>query len=186
MARLNETTCESVPEHEKKTLATIDATKAAGNAAETTAASAATAPAKPDAGPDQLWEDMITNGIEQIQPQFKKSADDWTCIFNPHVPCELDVGLIHTFSMDSAVCHAKFSKDGRRLASACNLKAQVFDVLTGSKMAKLQHPDNSEDKCYVRRVCFSDDGKYLVTGSEDSLVRVRIPIQNHSSYRRGI
>jgi WD40 repeat protein len=33
---------------------------------------------------------------------------------------------------------------------------------------------NSQGDLYIRSVCFSPDGKYLATGAEDKLIRVRV------------
>lgn len=105
--------------------------------------------------------------------QSNKPRDDWFVVFNPTVARQLDVDLVHTLSHDSVVCCARFSMDGKYMATGCNKTAQVYDVLSGEKIWILDTPENYVEN-YIRALCFSPDGKYIVTGSEDKLIRVNI------------
>lgn len=112
-----------------------------------------------------------------MPPHAKKSRDDWFVIFNQAVPRVLDVDLVHTLNHDSVVCYARFSADGKYVATGCDRSVQIYDVATGEKLCVLQDDsiaDNGGD-VYVRSLCFSPDGKYLATGGEDRLIQVRLP-----------
>ena len=115
--------------------------------------------------------------IDQIPQHYKKTADDWVCVFSQNVPRNLDIDLVHTLVHDSVVCCVRFSADGKYVATGCNKSAQIYDVQTGEKLCVLQ--DNSVDMSgdlYIRSVCFSPDGRYLATGAEDKLIRVSSPL----------
>lgn len=113
---------------------------------------------------------------DQLPPNQKREGPDWYAVFNPRIRRVLDVDLVHNLLHESVVCCVRFSSDGRYVATGCNRSAQIFEVSTGSQVAKLQ--DDSVDKdgdLYIRSVCFSPDGKYLATGAEDKQIRVRYP-----------
>jgi glucose repression regulatory protein TUP1 len=112
--------------------------------------------------------------IEHLPPHCKKQGPDWFMVWNQHVPRLLDVDLVHTLDHTSVVCCVRFSHDGQYVATGCNRSAQIYDVQTGEQKCLLQ--DESADvsgDLYIRSVCFSPDGKYLATGAEDKLIRVR-------------
>jgi WD40 repeat protein len=111
--------------------------------------------------------------FDAVAPEFKKSGDDWNVIFNPQVQRVLDVDPVHTLFHDSVVCHVRFSQDGRYVATGSNRFVRIFDVSTGEEVHALacSTTDITEDN-YVRSVCFSPNGKYLATASEDKAVRV--------------
>lgn len=117
--------------------------------------------------------------IEHLPPHAKKQGSDWHVVYNLQAPRSLDVDLVHTLDHTSVVCCVRFSHDGRYVATGCNRAAQIYDVQTGEKKCVLQDDtviDASGD-LYIRSVCFSPDGKYLATGAEDKLIRVReIPL----------
>lgn len=111
--------------------------------------------------------------LERLPAHQKKVEADWFAIFNPEVQRVLDVELLHTLQHESVVCCVRFSHDGKYVATGCNRSAQIFDIVTGSKICILQ--DESVDSIgdlYIRSVCFSTDGRYLATGAEDKLIRV--------------
>ena len=104
--------------------------------------------------------------LERLPAHQKKVEADWFAIFNPMVPRVLDVDLVHTLQHESVVCCVRFSHDGKYVATGCNRSAQIFDVVTGTKLFTLQ--DESVDAVgdlYIRSVCFSPDGRYLATGA---------------------
>lgn len=111
--------------------------------------------------------------LERLPLHQKKVEGDWFAIFNPQVQRVLDVELLHTLTHESVVCCVRFSHDGKYVATGCNRSAQIFDVVTGTKVCHLQDEgvDNQGD-LYIRSVCFSPDGLYLATGAEDKLIRV--------------
>ncbi|KAG6027215.1 transcriptional regulatory protein rco1 [Claviceps sp. Clav32 group G5] len=107
-----------------------------------------------------------------------KVRDGWSAYFNPDVKRVLDVELVQTLNHDSVVCCVCFSHDGEYIATGSNKLAQIFDAHDGRKVCVLEiqrDSDNAQDKSadlYVRGLCFSPDGRSLVIGSEDGLVRV--------------
>ncbi|CCX11327.1 Similar to Transcriptional repressor rco-1; acc. no. P78706 [Pyronema omphalodes CBS 100304] len=120
----------------------------------------------------------VSNNLADIDPERvpasqRKEGNDWFAIFNPRVPRQLDVDLVHTLDHHSVVCCVRFSADGKYVATGCNRSAQIFDVSTGQKVTTLQ--DDSVDRdgdLYIRSVCFSPDGRFLATGAEDKQIRV--------------
>jgi general transcriptional corepressor TUP1 len=126
----------------------------------------------------------VGNALGELDPDavpahHKKQGNDWLAIFNPQVQRVLDVDMVHSLAHDSVVCCVRFSYDGKYVATGCNRSAQIFDVATGEKVCVLEDqsvndPMGNTD-LYIRSVCFSPDGRYLATGAEDKLIRVRSP-----------
>eukprot|EP00164_Ancoracysta_twista_P018092 GFYU01031139.1.p1 GENE.GFYU01031139.1~~GFYU01031139.1.p1 ORF type:complete len:519 (-),score=140.25 GFYU01031139.1:141-1574(-) len=109
----------------------------------------------------------------------KKAASEWLVVPNPSDPIpKLSVQLKHSMVHESVVCSVKFSPDGKYMATGCDQVAQVFSVDTGECVCVLtdSKPPTSQsdeaDDSYIRSVCFSPDGKYLVTGAEDCTVKL--------------
>ncbi|KAG6093925.1 transcriptional regulatory protein rco1 [Claviceps sp. LM220 group G6] len=111
----------------------------------------------------------------------RKVRDEWSAYFNPDVKRVLDVELVRTLDHDSVVCCVRFSPDGKYIATGSNRSAQIFDAQDGRKVCIFEiqcDGDDAQDKSafqcvnFVRSLCFSPDGRYLVTGSTDKLVRI--------------
>lgn len=92
---------------------------------------------------------------------------------------DMKVNLQNSFVHDSVVCCVQYSWNGEYLATGSNRSAQIFDVQTGSKVAVFARddgtahdPDEVIQDSYVRAVCFSPDGNWLITGAEDHVVKV--------------
>ncbi|KAJ2724617.1 general transcription repressor [Coemansia sp. Benny D115] len=110
---------------------------------------------------------------DTVPANMKREGVDWFVIFNPKVPRALNIEHVHTLDHTSVVCCVKFSNDGKLLATGCNRTTQIWNVATGAKECALSDenaPKNGD--LYIRAVCFSPDGKYLVTGAEDKQIRV--------------
>ena len=108
----------------------------------------------------------------EVPSASKKEGYDWLIVYNPKVPRLINVDLLHNLDHSSVVCCVKFSCDGKFLATGSNHVAQVFEVTSGTKVCTLSEDNEKEGDLYIRSVCFSPDGKTLVTGAEDKLVRI--------------
>lgn len=90
----------------------------------------------------------------------------------------MKVSLQHSLTLDSVVCCVRYSWDGQYLATGSNRSAHIFDATTGQSVATFskdtsnQGEDASCSDSYVRAVCFSPDGNWLITGAEDHVVKV--------------
>ncbi|KAL4724047.1 hypothetical protein ACLX1H_008652 [Fusarium chlamydosporum] len=102
---------------------------------------------------------------------IRGDKNDWDCITNPQVPCILTVAPRHFIPAASMVTCTNFSPDGKRIAAGGNKAASIFDVRTGLILREFSH-SSDEEVMYVDIVCFSPDGNYLATGSEDYSVRI--------------
>ena len=90
----------------------------------------------------------------------------------------MNLELQNSLTLDSVVCCVRYSWDGNFLATGSNHSAHIFDSSTGQNVATFSKdsPTNRDDgngtDSYVRAVCFSPDGKWLITGAEDHVVKV--------------
>lgn len=91
---------------------------------------------------------------------------------------DMKVSLQNSFSHDSVVCCVRYSWNGEYLATGSNRSAHIFDVNSGQRVAVFSKDDGTEmddasgSDSYVRAVCFSPDGNWLITGAEDHVVKV--------------
>lgn len=88
------------------------------------------------------------------------------------------VSLQNSLSLDSVVCCVRYSWDGHLLATGSNRCANIFEASSGRPVATFtkdggnDRDDGASNDSYVRAVCFSPDGKWLITGAEDHVVKV--------------
>jgi hypothetical protein len=131
-------------------------------------------------GPLNYQAPRIGNELASLNPddlpaEQKRVGADWFAVFNPELPRVLDIKLLHNLTHESIVCCVRFSADGKYVATGCNWSAQIFDANTGREVCKLQDDSvDKEDDMYIRSICFSPDGRYLVAGSGDKLIRVSL------------
>lgn len=128
-------------------------------------------------------------------------SEDWA-VYHGRSPngsqVTMKVDLQSSLSLNSVVCCVRYSWDGQLLATGSNRSAHIFDAATGQlaatfskdaggsaesnnksngNIASKVNPTSSEDAnaandSYVRAVCFSPDGNWLITGAEDHVVKV--------------
>lgn len=113
-------------------------------------------------------------------PPPSQAEHDWY-VFQGHThtgaPVNMKVSLQHTIPLDSVVCCVRYSWDGQFLATGSNHAAHIFDANTGKRVATFSKDNGAPEEHhgtdrYVRAVCFSPDGNWLITGAEDRMVRV--------------
>lgn len=112
-----------------------------------------------------------TDGAKETAPP----SGEWNLTFNTNVKKHLDINLLHDLDHNSVVCCARFSANGKYLATGCKQSAQLFDVETGQKLQTFADSDpNSPNQGdpYVRSVCFSPDSTVLATGAEDRTIKL--------------
>lgn len=113
----------------------------------------------------------------QHPAQTTTTEDDWGVTHVRSSP-DVKVALQKTLAHDSVVCCVRYSWDGQYLATGSNRLAQIFDSVTGQNVATFSkdnandRDDNANADSYVRAVCFSPDGNWLITGAEDHVVKV--------------
>ncbi|KAI9734961.1 MAG: general transcription repressor [Cirrosporium novae-zelandiae] len=104
--------------------------------------------------------------------QHRKDGLDWHAEFNSNTLGALDVDLGETFHLNSVVCSASFSPDGKFLAVGYNSGASIYRLEDSRMVVQLGGVEPPPVDNYVRSLCFSPNGMLLVTGSEDGILRV--------------
>ncbi|KAL9015976.1 MAG: hypothetical protein Q9185_006654 [Variospora sp. 1 TL-2023] len=113
----------------------------------------------------------------QMAPDKRQIEDDWSVVYNPKLPRELDIELIQNIQLPSRVISVKFSYNGVFLAIALDRFAVVYETKAWAKVFTLQHDvvdsgDNPRNFVWTQDVSFDPLGKYVATGAEDGLIRV--------------
>ncbi|KAJ1833518.1 general transcription repressor [Coemansia sp. RSA 2711] len=111
--------------------------------------------------------------LDTVPNNLKREGADWFVVYNQKTPRTLNIENVYTLEHKSVVCCVKFSNDGKFLATGCNRVTQIWNVATGANECVLE--DEAAMRAtdlYIRAVCFSPDGKYLVTGAEDKQIRI--------------
>lgn len=122
----------------------------------------------------------VTAATSLSQPNH---GDDWTVFqgrANNGSPVNMQVKLQHSLALESVVCCVRYSWDGKYLATGSNRAAHIFDSDTGHLVGTFGRDDAADQTdlsapgqdSYVRAVCFSPNGNWLVTGAEDHVVKV--------------
>lgn len=118
---------------------------------------------------------LIDIDPKDVPDHLKKVDPDgtWFAVFNPDVPRMFDIELVGNLEGMGIVCCIRFSRDGKYIAASSDGCATIFDTNTGLRVTQFRIPIPAESEhCYVRCLCFSPDGKWLATGSEDEIIRV--------------
>jgi hypothetical protein len=131
-----------------------------------------------------FFHDIMTRGERPLKPNTNTPdgddiiawerrlgvKDDWVALFDPTSPIRLNVELDYTFQHTSVVCCVSFSKDGRYLATGCDNTCQIFDVASGKVLciSEYSYPTSGAEN-YCRCVCFSPNGRWLVSGWEEKV-----------------
>lgn len=130
--------------------------------------------------PNQLASVSNTSNQSSQENMVREEGSDWVVVhtnFSNHSSKlstnNLELKLVHNMEHDSVVCCVKFSEDGKYVASGSNKTAQIYDVTSGQKIRTFHcGPDSNKEDVYVRSVCFSPDGKWLATGTEDKMIKI--------------
>lgn len=64
------------------------------------------------------------------------------------------------------------SPNGKYMAYANGVYIFVQETMTGEEVARMKHTENSRDYVAVTAVAFSSDGRYIVSGSTNAIIRV--------------
>lgn len=119
-------------------------------------------------------------GMPGVQTQ-PNHGDDWAVYQGRSQngsPVNMKVNLQHNLPLESVVCCVRYSWDGQFLATGSNRSAHVFEATSGQLVGTYtKDPSDRDDgggggDSYVRAVCFSPDGNWLITGAEDHVVKV--------------
>lgn len=122
---------------------------------------------------------MQSGGGSGVSPQTG-NEEDWVVYYGGSANGSLNmkVSLHQSLSLDSVVCCVRYSWDGQLLATGSNRCANIFDARNGQPVATFskdsgnEREEGSNNDSYVRAVCFSPDGNWLITGAEDHVVKV--------------
>lgn len=114
--------------------------------------------------------------------RMTQNDDDWDVVKGRRTDgstVAMNLRLQDTLLHDSVVCCVRYSWDGSYLATGSNRSAHIFDASNGRQVAKFMDSKVADDEeggggsdSYVRAVCFSPSGDWLVTGAEDHVVKV--------------
>jgi len=113
-------------------------------------------------------------GGYDINDWQRRLGDGWVAFSDPASPIRVDIELDYTFQHTSVVCCVSFSKDGRYLATGCNNTCQIFDVVSGKVLCISESPNStSGTDNYCRDLCFSPNGRSLVSCWEAKCIEIR-------------
>ncbi|KAL8683072.1 MAG: hypothetical protein Q9224_006716, partial [Gallowayella concinna] len=98
--------------------------------------------------------------------------DDWSVIYNPKLPRQLDVELKHSIDHDDYVYCVRFSSDGQYVAIGSSRFAAIYHVETSEKTVKLKINDSDVGSTLnVSEICFDSQGDHLSTADSDGVIR---------------
>ncbi|KAI1120105.1 hypothetical protein F5Y10DRAFT_290315 [Nemania abortiva] len=116
---------------------------------------------------------QVVESVNANDSPILKSDDRWSCTFNIDICQRIEVDLVHNFPHNSVATCVAFSIDGFFVATGCKGMVQIFEVITGSLVHTLRHTSaDTEDENYVRCVSFSQNGTYLVTGTDNGMIKL--------------
>lgn len=115
---------------------------------------------------------------DEARPQSSWQGPDWLVIFNRNVPHRFDVSQLHAFEHFSLITCMEFSDDGKYIATGTYRSAEIFHLNTGKKIAVFTERKSFIETTSVdgivimfRSVCFSRDGRSIMTGGDDNEIK---------------
>ncbi|KIX00631.1 uncharacterized protein Z518_09696 [Rhinocladiella mackenziei CBS 650.93] len=125
---------------------------------------------------DYHMDDLIQYGPvtkpKMSNPSPPTLPRSWTIQLHNDKAENLNLSLVHDIAQDSVVACVNFSRDGRYLAVGLCRSARIFDLEDMSNVTELEHGSADDADLFVRSVCFSPDGKFLLTGAGDLTLRL--------------
>ena len=108
------------------------------------------------------------------------AAGKWVAFINKSLRHQISIKLLHTIEHIGNVECIAFSPDGEYIAIGGHQSAQIFHVESGRKIATFSEERDIFATGYLegkldnlwRFICFSSDGQYIVTGGDDTVVKV--------------
>lgn len=127
--------------------------------------------------PQQQHQQQHASSVQPNALAMPPTGYDWLVVYNPKVQRSVTIDLQHNLPHESVVCCVRFSPDGRILATGGNRLINLWSVASGEKLACLQDEQQQQQQSnqpdqYVRSLAFTPDSRYLISGSEDRLVRI--------------
>ncbi|KAL8974341.1 MAG: hypothetical protein Q9197_001413 [Variospora fuerteventurae] len=113
----------------------------------------------------------------EMAPDKRQIEDDWSVVYNPKLPRELDIELIQSIHFSGLFMSVKFSYNGDFLAIGQDRFAVVYETKAWAKVFTLQHDvvdsgQNSGGNVWIWDASFDPHGKYVATSANDGLIRV--------------
>jgi general transcriptional corepressor TUP1 len=91
----------------------------------------------------------------------------WSAIYSEQEDYSLTITLQQSLSHQSVVTCIRFSDDGQYLATGCKFSAHMFELPSGDLVRSIEDiPTSYQGDSYIWSICFTPDGKYLITDSE--------------------